>query len=213
MSMTCVYGSDSPGWWVEKETEMNLPIFAFDETTAASVTALTAALGRVADNQERLLAGQQAAIDKLEGGKPATTRSRKTADPVVAETAKTEAVVEPKPETVVTETPKPVSFLPAGVTDADTLKAYVSEWTGAVTGDDKVKRVDLLKAIAQHLGVEPKFAPLSADAAKLKQALFFIERSKADLPVDFSADYDFAGDPKQGGASPAADADSGSDFD
>jgi len=192
---------------------MNLPVLAFDETTAASIAALTAALTRVGDNQERLLAGQQAAIEKIEAGKPTTTRARKTADPVVAAAAEPAAVVEKPadPAPVVAETSK--SFLPADVTDAASLEIYVKAWTGAVTGDDKVKRVDLLKAIANHFGVAPKFGPLAETKDRLTQTLFFIERSKKDLVVDFAADYDFAGDPAQGRASaPAADAADDSDF-
>ncbi len=156
------------------------------------MTALTTSLNRVAENQERLLAGQQAALDKIEGGKATTTRTRRTKADDAAEQTPAAEQVQPEPEPV-------KSFLP-DVTDEASLKAYVSAWTGAVEGADRAKRVELLKAISAHFGVEPKFAPLSADAARLKQVLFFIERSKAGQPVDFGADYDFAGDPAQGAA-------------
>ena len=161
----------------------------------AALADLTAAVKANSALLERVVAGQQVAIEKLEGGaKPASTRGRKPA----AEQPKAET-----PAPAVTETPapapaaaaKPATALPK---DADELKAFMSAWTGAT--DDVVERkarVDFLKAIAQELGVEAKFAALAGAEDGIKKTVFYINRKKEGLTVDFSADYDFDGDPAQ----------------
>lgn len=163
-----------------------------------SVAALTEVVKAQTAISERLLAGQQAAIEKLEAAKPASsgTRTRKpkdepqgNAEPAATESGAADAKTASEEK----------SFLP-DVKDADGLKAHVGAWTGATEdADERAKRVGVLKAMAEHFGCAPKFAELAADSDRLKQSLFFIERAKAGLPIDFSADYDFAGDPKQDG--------------
>lgn len=166
---------------------------------------LTTALNRTADNQERLLAGQAAAIEKIEAGKGGTAttgrgrgRTKAEETPVVTDTAATNTEQQPDPAPTQTETK---SFLPA-IADAEALKAYVGAWTGAVEGADRASRVDLLKAIAAEFGVAPKFSDLMPH---LQKTLFYIERAKAGLTVDFKADYDFDGSPSvPAAAAPAA---------
>ena len=176
-----------------------------------TVTALTEVLKQQIAVTERVVAGQAAAIEKLEAAKPSSagTRTRKQkeepaaaadegkSNDAPADTASGAAAASSASETK--------SFLP-DVKDADGLKAHVGAWTGATEdADERAKRVGVLKAMAEHFGCAPKFAELAADADRLKQSLFFIERAKAGLPIDFKADYDFGGDPKQdGGASEVA---------
>lgn len=172
---------------------MSTPITV--EAVMTSIVALTTALNRVAENQDRLLAGQTAAIEKIEGAKAPTTRRKKADEPaaVVAE--------EKAPETpAVAET---FFTVPDSV---EAFKEYVGKWTGEVEPGtpERAKRVDLLKAIASHFGVNPKFPELFPH---VKEAVFFIERSKAGLEVNLKVDYDYSGDPKQGGEAPAADED------
>lgn len=162
---------------------------------AEKIDALTTALNRVADNQDRLLAGQQNAIEKIEAGKPATTRTRKPKEkPAAAEAEEKPAAAE-----AVVETPAAFFTVPATV---DAFKEYVGAWTGEVDKEspERAKRVDLLRAIASNFGVGAKFPELFPH---VKEAVWYIERSKAGLPVDFKADVDFDSDPAIGGAAPA----------
>lgn len=163
-----------------------------------SILNLTTALNRVADNQDRLIAGQEAAIAKVEAAKPARAPRKAAAEPT------------PEPEPAADEASEKLTFKQHTITDAAALEAYAKEWTGGAEGDEKVARVQLLKDMAAHFGCAPKFAEFAADADRLKQVVFFIERKKAGLDVNLKADYDFDAEPTQGGA-PAAAADE-SDF-
>ncbi|AOR76518.1 hypothetical protein [Novosphingobium resinovorum] len=170
----------------------------------SSIIALTAALNRTADNQERLIAGQQAAIEKIEGAKTTTTRARKPKDDAPAATT---TATEKAPEVEAVK-----SFLPDIKTgDGDALKAHIQPWLGAVAKGtpEAAERVGFLKAIAEHFGVEAKFGPLAEGDDRLKQTLFYFERKKAGKPVDFKVDYDFDGDPEQEAEAPAGDDDFG----
>ena len=173
---------------------MSLEQALIDNTKA--LEALAAATAILSANQERFIAGQEAALVKLGDVKPAT-RTRAKAEPA-AETPKT-AEVKPKAE------PAASTALP---TDADGLKTFVGAWTCA-TDDaaERTKRVDFLKAIAAELGVAAKFGELAAATDGIKKTVFFIERKKAGLPVDFNADYDFDAEPTQGDGEPAVDDD------
>lgn len=156
----------------------------------------TAALERVAANQEKLIAGQQAAIEKIDAGKggkpPAAT---KAAD-----------------KTTTKETGKPAAKT---VSDEDVKNAAVAYMTAVTSGmsaeDAKAKKngecKQVLSAILEHFGVGGKLTgPESKlDADQRKQAKFYLDRKAAGLKVDLNADYDFDGDPKQGADAPAAE--------
>jgi len=150
---------------------------------------------------ERVVAGQEAALAKLEGTKPATTgRGRPKKDETPA------GNVEP----AATETPAAAAesaYEAPKITTSDELKAYISAWTGGAPNDeDRAKRVQLLKGIAAKYGVNPNFTELLPHAAK---AVFLVDRAKAlgVDGVDLGADYDFAGHPEQEVAAPAATSD------
>jgi hypothetical protein len=173
------------------------------EGVMTSIVALTTALNRVADNQDRLIAGQAAAIAAAEGGKTSTRTpraSKKEETPAPAAGQKVEEVVEPRTvEEVVAAAPE--------MANVDALKEYVTKWTGAATDDaDKAARVGLLKGIAGKFGVKPAFSELFPHAV---QAVFLIERAKklGISAVDLKADYDFSGDPAQDVGGPAATSD------
>ena len=67
---------------------------------------------------------------------------------------------------------------------------------------DKVIRgaaAEKMNGILEHFGLTGKLtgAESKLDAEQNKRAKFFIERWTAGLEVDFTADYDFDGDPTQ----------------
>lgn len=160
---------------------------------------------------ERLVAGQSAAMEKLaekqeaaRTGKAPTAAEKKAAE----KAAEVAAAAAAKPET----TP-PVTTGQKVPTNTEEMKAYISGWTGSTdNADERAARVQFLKDLAKHFGVNPAMSELVPHA---KLTVFYIERKKAGQPVDFSADYDFEGDPAQGGGEPAAaaEAEETSDFD
>jgi hypothetical protein len=177
----------------------------------------TAALNRNSDLLERVVAGQEAAMAKLESNsgsgrkrstkkdEPAAGDSSGNAGNEPADTGSQEgaAAAASEPE-VTTQT---VADIAQGITSEAQMKEYVSAWTGGTEDqDERAKRVGLLKAIAGKLGVSPNFASLTPHAAK---TVFFIERAKAlgVDEVDVEAAYDFDGDPAQtvAAAAPASD--------
>jgi hypothetical protein len=188
----------------------------------------TAALTRNSDLLERVIAGQEAAMEKLNAGggstrKPRGAKANETpADPVVAESnagnstgdaagsADTASGAEgaaaaSEPE-VTTQT---VADIAGGITTEAQMKEYVTGWTGSTEdADERGARVNLLKAIAGKLGVAPKFADLVPHAAK---TVFLIERAKAlgTAAVDVEAAYDFDADPAQEAPAAASESDFG----
>lgn len=175
------------------------------EEAFGKVDALIGALTRVADNQDKLIAGQAAALAKIDEGKGSATtrkpRASKTEEAPAAAAAAEEAPA--------------AGFLPSvKVGDTDAFKGVIQPWLSeAPKGTPEAnERLSFLRALADHLGVEPKgfFGPVSADADKLKEALFLFLRKKGGHDVTFGADYDLDGDPAQD--APAAAADDDSDF-
>lgn len=182
----------------------------------------TAALTRNSELLERVIAGQEAAMEKLNGGSAAPRRTRKKDEtPAAGQTAadagnSTETAASADTASAAgdagtaseTEAPVAVASIAAGITDEAGMKAFVTGWTGSTEdAAERAKRVELLKGIAGKLGVAPKFADLVPHASKV---VFFIERAKAKGvdAVDVEAAYDFNADPAQEVA-----ADTGSDFD
>jgi hypothetical protein len=174
--------------------------------------ALIAALERSAENQERALTKLEGTTTTKAAAASAPASASKEAEPARrgrGRPRKDER--EPTPaakgtEAVDTDADAAGDFrlLVRSIgKDATSLKAHISAWTaGTDDADERQERVDLLKSIADHLGIAPKFAELVPHA---KEVLFYIERSKLGLSVDFAADYGFT-DPSEG-----ADAGSSSD--
>ena len=166
------------------------------------VTALTAVMEKMIHNQERLLAGQQAAIEKVAAGnpdKPTRGRPKKNAEP------------EPAAETPATDT-QPTSEKPAdtesGEADVKTasdkpaenavppFKDVAKKWMDkAEKGTDEYKKRGVaVMGILGHFGAG-KMSELPEDAED--KAMFFLKRHVKGLPVNYDAPYDFAGDPLQ----------------
>lgn len=154
----------------------------------SSIVALTAALNRSSDISERLLAGQQAALDKVEA--PKATRGRKAKED--AAPAAEEVKAESAAEKVVEEKPAAAEKAPEtpSLATGEAVKTHALSWINEVAKTDPVRkeRGDFVLAVQNHLGT--KLGELT-DADEIKQAVFFIERKKAGHDVDFGAEYDF----------------------
>ncbi|MEG3175805.1 hypothetical protein U1872_06155 [Sphingomonas sp. RB3P16] len=179
------------------------------ENTAA-MNALAAALAAQTAVSERVVAGQAAAMEKLEAAKSGTTRA----------STKTTKATEPekKVEPAATESGAGAAANASDSTgpdlskivDADTLKAHIMGWVGKDQTFQDKPRGQLLYDMAAHFGCGAKFAELASTPERIKQAVFFVERAKLDLPVDVTAAYDFDQSPDQ--AEPGAAAASDDDF-
>lgn len=166
---------------------------ALAENTAA-LNAHSELLKVVTANQERLLAGQQAAIDKIEAPRAART-SRKAADA-------------PKGNSEPAATASGAADA-GGVSDegvsVDALfeyaSGYLAEFNPKTAGDkaDAAKHQERGKFLMGMLSDEFGGAKIKeiSDADDRKRALFYLKRFAAGQPVDFKADYDFDGEPAQ----------------
>lgn len=153
----------------------------------AAIADLTSATKENTAILQQVLAGQKAALDKIDAVKGGGTKGGKPAPAA---------------------TP-PAKSAPKVVTD-EQVKAAAQAWMAAATkgkseADTKTVKSEcaaFLASIIAHFGVGGKLTgPESKlDDDQRKQAKFFIERKAAGQKVDFSADYDFDGDPKQGAA-------------
>lgn len=185
---------------------------AIQKNTETSL-ALIASLGTTAANQERLIAGQAAAIEKVEGGKAPAARTRgrpaKADEPAATESGAGAAAAASESE-------------PAGpnvrVVSEDDLRTLAAGWMKEQTTDtDRTTVGEFLKAVAENFGKKKLVGPVVegkehlgagiSDPDHVKEAWFFISRKKAGLSVDFSGDYDYDGDPTQGAPVAAAPAD------
>lgn len=192
---------------------------SIDTSIASIIAALeanTAATNRNNELLERVVAGQRAAIEKLEGAAPKATRGRKAKDetppagseePAAGNSAGGSADMESSAAAGPAFEPNGVADIVGGIgDDAEQLKKYALAWTAAADAADSAaenkRRVELLRGIAGKLGTGLTFAEL---IPHVTEVVFYIERDKA-LPgqVDFNADYDFSGDPAQSVAPPPA---------
>jgi hypothetical protein len=182
---------------------------ALQENTKTSL-ALSAALGVTSANQERLIAGAEVAIAKVEAGKatPAPrTRKKATEEPAATETGADVAAPVSEPE----------AKKPTGrVITEDDLRTLASDFMKAATeATERVAAGEFLKSVAENFGLKKLVGPVVegkehlgagiSDPEEMKQAWFFISRKQAGLPVDFKADYDFDEAIDQGAAPAAAD--------
>lgn len=181
-----------------------------DELVAA-LTANTEIVQKQIAIQERLAAGAQAAMEKMESGKPATTgRGRKAKDtpPTSEEPAATESGADAADSASETPTPTPA---PAAEkpkpTFADFCKKYLGEPTDEGGKEAYQQRGKTLMSVLANFGAG-KIGEL--DAKHQKTAAWYIKRAKAGLPINFEAEYDFAGpvdQPEPGAAAAAAESD------
>lgn len=182
------------------------------EATLAALQANTAATEKNNELLERVIAGQTAAIDKIEA--PKAARAKKSTE---TETPATTSAADTAPDAA-TETVTPAASVE--VSDDD-VKTVALAWMAAIdpagaadpAKKDLAKRTacaDFFKAIVENFGLSGTLTGPKSElnAEQRAQALFYIRRKAEGLGVDFNADYDFAGDPAQGGV---AEADAGDD--
>lgn len=180
---------------------------ALAENTAA-MTALATIMEKMVHNQERLLAGQQAAIEKVAAGNPETATKRgrgrppKNADAETPTTEESPAATESGEAAATTasegKVDKPKAETPAATETKATPKfADVSKkWLEkAEKGTDEYKkRGAAIMGILGHFGAG-KMSELPEIAED--EAMFYLKRHVKGLTVSYGAAYDFAGDPEQ----------------
>lgn len=163
------------------------------ETHAAALNRNSDLLAKVVDNQARLLAGQEAALAKLDTAKPSGSSRGSTKKD------------DPKPPT---EEKKPASETASRTISDDDLRAAGAAWMKGKSETERNDAFDKMNSVLEHFGLKGTkiTGPDSKlDADQRKQAWFYIQRWNAGLDVNFSADYDFDGDPKQDAAAPEAE--------
>lgn len=170
-----------------------------------TITALTEVLKQQIAVTERVVAGQAAAIEKLEAAKPSSagtrTRKQKEEPAAAADEGKSNDAPADTASGAADASSASEEKKPAHPTGAD-LEAHIKAWTGSTDdADERAKRVAVLRDIATHFGGKG-FAPLIENP---REAYFYVERAKAGLTIDFKADYDFDGDPAQGGSAAATE--------
>lgn len=90
--------------------------------------------------------------------------------------------------------------VPASVTPEAAAKAF-GAWFGETDDEaERGKRRSFVEQIVAKLG--KKISELDGD--KARQAVFYLRRQRAGLPVDFAAAFDFNGSPTQDVSTPAA---------
>jgi hypothetical protein len=171
----------------------------------------TAALIANTQALQVLEAGRQASLEQLKkaaetGDAPKPTR-RKKADEAPAAAAEEATVTQTVTEGAVSA---PTTTAPAATESIEQqVRAETTAYVNAegLTDDQKTARTDNIRAIMAHFGGMLCGPTSTLDDEQRSQALFYIRRFAAGCTVDFSQDYDFSGDPAQGGldaAEPAA---------
>lgn len=171
---------------------------ALAENTAA-LLAHAELLKQIDHNHQRLLAGQQTAIDKVEAPKP--TRTRKAKD-------ETPPADEPKGNAEPADTASGAADASSASDDGVTTEAllgyatgYLNEFNPKTAGDKadaakyQARGKFLMGMLSGEFGVAK--IPEIAEADDRKRALFYLKRFVAGKDVDFKADYDFDGEPDQ----------------
>jgi len=164
-----------------------------------ALAANTAQLTVLAANHERLIAGQQAAIDKIETPKATRTRKPKEEEPAgnAAEAASTGSA-----EAAAT------AVVERSVSDDDVKKVALQYRERAETDAQKKKCAEFMASLLARYNTPKLVGPdATLDDDQRKEAEFFFRRLLAGCTVDLSADYDLDGDPAQAGAAPAEEDD------
>lgn len=182
----------------------------------AGVAALTTATQANTAILERVVAGQEAAIAANAAGgatarKPRTPAKGSAAtdadgSPAAGSSDNAAAgephvmLVAPNAETAKNDKGEdaPTTNYRAADFSRQEVKNEFIGWLGGTTDiDERKARAAFVGVIAEHFGVKQPFHPELGiqDEDQLKQTLFFLRRKREGLKVDFSADYNFEGDP------------------
>jgi hypothetical protein len=180
-----------------------------------SIETLLAELRDAVDRNTQQLqvieAGRQASLDQLvkaQGAAAETapkTRGRKKAEePAAAPETGVTGEQNPAPG----ETPAATATTTAPTVDVTAIDNELKQATadyigGGATDDEKKARTANVVSIMDHFGTKLVGSQSTLDADQKQQALFYVKRFAAGCTVNFSQEYDFAGDPTQGSAAPA----------
>ena len=171
---------------------------SLDKNTAMQAEVLAAVKANTG-TMETLVEGRADAIAALTSNnddKPAPTR--KTRAKKADAEPETDKADEKKAEDKKAEPETAAKWSPD--LSPDGLRAAFSPYlTGETDPDKKKARIANVSAILAEIGVET-INPIEGKKAletddDKRRALFYLERFKAGLPVDFNADYDFNADP------------------
>lgn len=171
------------------------------ELTAAT-TAQTAAIQANTAILEKLEAGREAAIAQLEAkGETKATRTRrpKAEEPAAGNASGGEAASTGSQAGGVTT----AAENSAPTADEALVRQLATDYIKGAgdNAEERKARASNIKLIADHFGT----AALAGDngikdAEQRAQAVFYLKRFTAGVEVNFSAEYDFTGDPTQGAA-------------
>lgn len=185
------------------------------EELTGTVAALTIIIQQQLAVQERLLAGQAKAIETVAAGNPAvpTRRGRKAAEKEAVDTPNTSdepadtasgaddassAADEPAAE-VVEEKRKPATEEKAKLTFAVAAKKWLDQKEQG-SAEYKVRGKTIMGILGNFGAAKMSEVP----AENEDKAMFYLKRAASGLTINFDAEYDFEGDPKQD--EPVADA-------
>ena len=165
------------------------------------IETLTATLARNNELMEQLVATRQEGLAKIEalsdtkgGAEDAAAAAEKPARRTRATKAEPAPAAKEEPKKV-----KASKHLPK--LDDESIRAYMGEWMGTFkTKEDRQPHVEFIKSVQEYFGTATLVGDTGIPLDDRKQAMFFIARHREGLPVNFDADYDFDGEPTQGGA-------------
>jgi hypothetical protein len=170
------------------------------------IKGLTEAVNRNTDTVEKLIAGRDSALAQLEkvAGEPKpATRRKKSTDSTEENAA---GAAEPG-STAASPAAAPAAQATASGVSEDDLRGAATAYVGGAgeNKDERTARGKNIKAITDHFGTKTLVGPEGITGSEDRvQAMFYLKRFEAGLTVDFSAEYDFSGDPAQGDAESAS---------
>lgn len=146
----------------------------------------------------KLIEGREQALEQLANAakKPAAKKATTTKKPAAKKDEEADKPEE-KPAAKKAETKKVAAKKRDVDTSDDALRKLFGDYLKGTDDEDERKtRGEQVKAMLDHFG-SPAIAgdKSTLDDDQRYQATFFGERFTNGLPVDFSADYDFDGDP------------------
>lgn len=184
---------------------------SLEQLIADNTAALNANTEAQRENTARVMeliaasAEARAVIDRMEpGGSKPATRSRKAKDEAPAAAATTETPAAETPAAAAATETKPGARTRNIDLSPDAVREQFATWlSGDANAEEQGRRAGIAGAIVQHFGAANLRS--FADDEQRYYALFYLERAKAGLKIDFNQEYDFDGDPLFD-AAPAASA-------
>jgi hypothetical protein len=170
----------------------------------AAIAELTAAVNANTAILQKLEAGREAALAQLQekGEKPASRSRRKPEEPAAGNAAGDATGGSAAASPPASPSPADAGSTGPTATEDEVRQVATNYIKGAGdNAENRKARADNIKSITDHFGT----AALAGDNGikdpeQRAQAVFYLKRFDAGLEVNFSAEYDFTGDPTQGAA-------------